>query len=312
MYDASVASPSAALAALMTQNNPRDTGSPSAAPAADSASAPSSTAITGAADDSPTNCGLGGDARSIYAASVGFEAAISNEGSFTDWLKSLEIYGLIEHLLDKNFDCWDFTNRKIEGLLLVKVKHVQTMAPYHPWPSCSLFFAAHTGTLRLASPDGPNRFLVVFHYVSGSYTQALYHRFVREKQEIRRRELMPKGRHRPVPVSRDAHKLRVQRSLGGNRKESRGVARRCRCEREVAGLAAWRSARVRTSPFPIPACCAPEKRKESRPQSPLVRRGRTVGARRNKRVRVATDKGQCGVPAVVSEQRRCLTVMFPS
>nr|CEL76058.1 TPA: hypothetical protein BN1205_084570 [Toxoplasma gondii VEG] len=52
--------------------------------------------------------------------SVGF--ALSNDGSFTDWLKSIEVYHLIEHVLNKDYDCWDFNNKKIEGLLLLKKK----------------------------------------------------------------------------------------------------------------------------------------------------------------------------------------------
>ncbi|CBZ51233.1 conserved hypothetical protein [Neospora caninum Liverpool] len=60
-----------------------------------------------------------GDPRGFYPP---MDFALSKDGSFTDWLKSIEVYHLIEHVLDKNYDCWDFNNKKIEGLLLLKRK----------------------------------------------------------------------------------------------------------------------------------------------------------------------------------------------
>ncbi|KEP60381.1 UNVERIFIED_CONTAM: hypothetical protein HHA_450260 [Hammondia hammondi] len=116
IYDSPVTS-AASLAGSTT--GPREGGVPSVVPASDASAATSKTVDSGNTDGS-----LFGRSASIPGDSRGYppmEFALSNDGSFTDWLKSIEVYHLIEHVLNKNYDCWDFNNKKIEGLLLLKV-----------------------------------------------------------------------------------------------------------------------------------------------------------------------------------------------
>ncbi|KFG30962.1 hypothetical protein TGP89_420770 [Toxoplasma gondii p89] len=160
IYDSPVTS-AAALAGSPT--GPREGGVPSVVPTSDASAATSKAVDSGNTDGSlfGKTDSIPGDSRGYPpVGSVGF--ALSNDGSFTDWLKSIEVYHLIEHVLNKDYDCWDFNNKKIEGLLLLK---------------------------------------------------ALYHRFLCEKQEIRRRELIPKGTlSNTIQIRDSAHVLQSYHS----------------------------------------------------------------------------------------------------
>ncbi|KFH01349.1 hypothetical protein TGARI_360610 [Toxoplasma gondii ARI] len=119
IYDSPVTS-AAALAGSPT--GPREGGVPSVVPTSDASAATSKAVDSGNTDGSlfGKSDSIPGDSRGYPpVGSVGF--ALSNDGSFTDWLKSIEVYHLIEHVLNKDYDCWDFNNKKIEGLLLLKV-----------------------------------------------------------------------------------------------------------------------------------------------------------------------------------------------
>ncbi|PFH31996.1 hypothetical protein BESB_019370 [Besnoitia besnoiti] len=111
------------VAAMGSPTAPREVGtSPGMATSEAAAAAAGMTANSCGPEDSSVfsaNPVMAGECRRLFPS---LEFVLANDGSFTDWLKSMEVYHLVEHALDKNQDCRDFNSKRIEGLLLLKVR----------------------------------------------------------------------------------------------------------------------------------------------------------------------------------------------